>query len=44
VRINPMPMKDAQRWLSHYEKFWNERLDQFQHNIATKKTKKETNR
>ena len=30
VRINPMPMKEAQQWLSYYEKFWNERLDQFQ--------------
>src|SRR5580704_10760321 len=30
VGINPLPMKEAQQWLSYYEKFWNERLDQFQ--------------
>lgn len=27
VRINAVPMKEAERWLSHYEKFWNQRLD-----------------
>lgn len=29
VRINAKPMKQAQRWLSYYEQFWNERLDDF---------------
>ncbi len=27
VRITPMPLKEAQQWLSFYERFWNERLD-----------------
>ena len=27
VRITPMPMKEAQQWLSFYERFWNQRLD-----------------
>lgn len=27
VRITPKPLKEAQRWLSFYESFWNERLD-----------------
>ena len=27
VRIAPMPLKEAQQWLSFYERFWNERLD-----------------
>jgi DNA-binding transcriptional ArsR family regulator len=27
ISINPGPMKQAHRWLSHYEQFWGERLD-----------------
>jgi len=27
VRINPKPMKEADRWLSFYENFWNDRFD-----------------
>ncbi|MCL5744114.1 MAG: metalloregulator ArsR/SmtB family transcription factor [Acidobacteria bacterium] len=27
VRITPVPLKEAQQWLSFYESFWNERLD-----------------
>lgn len=27
VRIDATPMKDAERWLSYYEKFWNQQLD-----------------
>jgi DNA-binding transcriptional ArsR family regulator len=30
VRINAAPMKEAERWLAYYEKFWNERLDTLQ--------------
>jgi len=41
VRINPMPMKDAQQWLSYYEKFWNEHLGQFQQYFIDNKEKKE---
>jgi len=40
VRINPMPMKDAQQWLSYYEKFWTERLDQFDQYFKDKKKEK----
>jgi DNA-binding transcriptional ArsR family regulator len=25
--IRPAPLKKVQRWISHYERFWNERLD-----------------
>ncbi len=42
VKINPLPMQHAQQWLSHYEKFWSERLDEFQHYFKDKKQKKET--
>jgi len=27
VRLNARPMKQAERWLAYYERFWNQRLD-----------------
>lgn len=27
-RIEPRPLKAAERWLRYYERFWNEQLDQ----------------
>jgi len=27
VRTNARPMKEAERWLAHYERLWNARLD-----------------
>jgi DNA-binding transcriptional ArsR family regulator len=30
IRTNAKPMRQAQRWLSYYEQFWNERLDRFE--------------
>ena len=30
VRSNARPMKDAERWLVYYERFWNRRLDALQ--------------
>jgi DNA-binding transcriptional ArsR family regulator len=30
VRLNARPMKDAERWLVYYERFWNRRLDALQ--------------
>jgi DNA-binding transcriptional ArsR family regulator len=44
VKTNPMPMKEAHQWLSHYETFWNERLDQFQQYFKDKNKKKEIKR
>jgi DNA-binding transcriptional ArsR family regulator len=41
ARTNPMPMKRAHHWLSYYERFWNERLDQFEHYFKVRKQKKE---
>lgn len=26
-RLEPAPLASAYRWLSHYERFWNDRLD-----------------
>jgi hypothetical protein len=27
LRLNAEPMQEAARWLEHYRKFWNTRLD-----------------
>jgi DNA-binding transcriptional ArsR family regulator len=37
VRINALPMKEAERWLSYYEKFWNQRLDALEEFFTEKK-------
>lgn len=30
VRLNPKPLRTAEHWLAHYEKFWNRQLDALQ--------------
>jgi len=30
VRTNAKPLKEAKKWLSYYERFWNEQLDRLQ--------------
>ena len=30
VRLNAEPMKEAERWLAYYEKFWNQQFDALQ--------------
>lgn len=30
VRLNPKPLRTAEQWLTHYEKFWNRQLDALQ--------------
>jgi DNA-binding transcriptional ArsR family regulator len=30
VRLNPKPLRSAEQWLAHYEKFWNRQLDALQ--------------
>jgi DNA-binding transcriptional ArsR family regulator len=32
VRLNARPMKQAERWLAYYERFWSQRLDAL-HNL-----------
>jgi DNA-binding transcriptional ArsR family regulator len=27
VELNPIPMREAGRWLAYYEGFWNQKLD-----------------
>ena len=40
IRINAAPMRQAHRWLSHYEKFWGERLDALAGALAKKRRPK----
>jgi DNA-binding transcriptional ArsR family regulator len=35
------PLRAAARWVHHYERFWNQRLDEFQQYFKDKKAKKE---
>jgi DNA-binding transcriptional ArsR family regulator len=42
VRTNPVPMKQAHHWLSYYERFWNERLDEFERYFKDKKKEKKS--
>ena len=35
------PLRQVAGWVHEYERFWNERLDQFQHHFKDKKRKKE---
>jgi DNA-binding transcriptional ArsR family regulator len=37
VRLNAGPMKEAERWLAYYEKFWNLRLDALQYLLEGEK-------
>ena len=30
IRIEPRPLKEAERWLRQWEKFWTERLDRLE--------------
>jgi DNA-binding transcriptional ArsR family regulator len=38
------PLREAAGWLHEYERFWNERLDQFEQYFKDKKRKKEKKR
>jgi DNA-binding transcriptional ArsR family regulator len=39
VRINAAPMKEAERWLAYYEKFWNNQLDALQDLLEREKSR-----
>ena len=39
VRTNARPMRQAQQWLSYYEKFWGDRLDRLDAAFREKKKK-----
>ncbi len=37
VRLNAGPLRSADQWLAHYEKFWNRQLDALQKYIEGEK-------
>ena len=39
--LTPDPLRHAARWISKYDRFWNERLDRLQNFFATRQEKAE---
>ena len=40
ISLRGEPLKDVAKWVHHYERFWHDRLDQFEHFFKTKKKAK----
>src|SRR6185436_15206605 len=40
ISFRAEPLREVAGWVSDYERFWNERLDQFERYFAEKKAKK----
>jgi DNA-binding transcriptional ArsR family regulator len=38
IKLNAAPMKEAERWLAYYEKFWNEQLDSLESLLEQEKS------
>src|SRR5262245_37794662 len=41
ISLRAAPLREVAGWVHEYERFWNERLDQFQQYFRDKKKKKE---
>jgi len=39
ITLRGEPLKNVAGWVHHYERFWNEQLDQFEHHFADNKAK-----
>jgi DNA-binding transcriptional ArsR family regulator len=39
ISLRGEPLKEVAGWVHHYERFWNEQLDQFEHYFKTKRKK-----
>jgi DNA-binding transcriptional ArsR family regulator len=39
ISLRGEPLKEVAGWVHHYERFWNERLDQFEQHFKNKKRK-----
>ena len=37
ISLRAEPLKHVAKWIHHYERFWNQRLDQFEHHFKEKK-------
>jgi DNA-binding transcriptional ArsR family regulator len=40
ISFRPEPLREAAQWVNEYERFWNERLDQFEQYFTQKEEKK----
>src|SRR6201987_4855288 len=40
ISFTPEPLREVAGWVHEYERFWNERLDQFQRHFRDKKKEK----
>lgn len=41
IALDPEPLEQVARWVSHYERFWNDRLDKLERFVRTNRPKKE---
>ena len=39
ISLRGEPLKEVAGWVHHYERFWNEQLDQFEHHFTTNTAK-----
>ena len=39
LHLTPEPLRDVARWITTYERFWNERLDRLENFFTTKQEK-----
>ena len=39
LHLTPEPLREVTRWVSRYERFWNERLDRLEDFFVAKKEK-----
>ena len=42
ISLRPEPLKLVSEWIHEYEKFWNERLDQFEQHFKDKREKEKS--
>jgi len=44
ISLRAEPLQEVAKWVHVYERFWNQKLDQFEQHFKDKKTKKEKKR
>ena len=41
ISLRPEPLRQVARWVHEYERFWNERMDEFEHHFKARKATQE---
>ena len=44
ISLRPEPLRQVEKWVHEYERFWNERLDQFEEYFRKQQLKEKTNK